>query len=150
MPFFTVLHSKAKKMLFSTIHIGAKPVLKGTCDSALERGNCVLSVCHEHISLKWKFLTTKKSGKFFVFFAIGSFASRSCNQRAQTSQNNDQLITSPLVLDRRPVPIVEGRRHLTYLPMPWGPLCTLTRSVLCSCCPVVCALGDAHERLKVA
>ena len=42
--FFNRFTLKSKKRLFSTIHIGAKPALKGTCDSAFERGNCVLSV----------------------------------------------------------------------------------------------------------
>jgi hypothetical protein len=57
-------------------------------------------------------------------------------------------IALPLVLDYRPMPSAKGPRNLTHLPGPWGPLCTRTRSVLCSRRPVVCALADAHRGSK--
>ena len=64
---FSHFTDKRRKRLFSKMHISAVPVPIRTCDSALERQNDALSVCHGHIFLLWKSLITKKSVKICLF-----------------------------------------------------------------------------------
>ena len=67
---FSHFTDKRRKRLFSKMHISAMPVPIRTCDSAFERQNDALSVCHEYIFLLWKSLITKKSVKICLFFTV--------------------------------------------------------------------------------
>ena len=58
--FFSIYAQKTKKMLFTKKNIGSMLAPIGTCDSAFKRHTNLLSICHRHIWLLRKSLTTKK------------------------------------------------------------------------------------------